>query len=93
MRTLKNKMYKFTISVSKRVYIDKLDDIVNKRNNRNHSTINMKPVNSKPRTYIDFCTENNDKDPKFQFGDHVRMSKYKSIFAKGTFQIGLKKFL
>ena len=44
MRTLKNKMYKYTSSVSKNVYIDKLDHIVHKYNDKYHSTIKMKPV-------------------------------------------------
>ena len=43
----------------------------------------MKPIGVKDNTHIDFCKENNDKDPKFQVGDHVRISKYKNIFAKG----------
>ena len=43
----------------------------------------MKPVDVKSSTYIDFGIENNEKDPKFQVGDQVRISKYKSIFAKG----------
>ena len=34
-------------------------------------------------TYIDLGKENNEKDPKFGIGDHVRISKYKNIFAKG----------
>ena len=42
IRTLKNKIYKYMISVSKNVYIDKLDDIVNKYNNTYHSTIKIK---------------------------------------------------
>ena len=41
----------------------------------------MKPVHVKDNTYIDFKKEVNDKDPKV--GDHVRISKYKNIFAKG----------
>ena len=40
-------------STSKNVYIDKLDDIVNKYNSIYHSTIKMKPVDLKPSTYID----------------------------------------
>ena len=44
IRTLKNKMYKYTSSVSKNVYIDKLDYIVHKYNDKYHSTIKMKPV-------------------------------------------------
>ena len=47
IRTLKNKIYKYMTSVSKNVYIDKLDDIVNKYNNKYHSTINMNPVDVK----------------------------------------------
>ena len=71
-------------SISKNVYIDKLDDIVNEYNNTYHRTIKMKPVDVKDNTYIDFKKEVNDKDPKFKVGDHVRISKYKNIFAKGT---------
>ena len=71
------------ISVSKNVYIDKLDDIVDVHNNTYHRTINMKPVDVKDDTYIDFKKEVNDKDSKFKVGDHVRISKYKNIFAKG----------
>ena len=65
------------------MYIDKLDDIVNKYNNTYHSTIKMKPVDVKSNTYIDSSKEINDKDPKFKIGDIVRISKYKNIFAKG----------
>ena len=39
--TLKNKIYKYMTSVSKNIYIDKLDDIVNKYNNAYHSTIKI----------------------------------------------------
>ena len=51
-------------STSKNVYIDKLDDIVNKYNNT-YSTVKMKPVDIKSSTYIDFNKENNKEDPKF----------------------------
>ena len=44
IRTLKNKIYKYMTSVSKNMYIEKLDDIVNEYNNAYHSTIKMKPV-------------------------------------------------
>ena len=54
IRTLKNKIYKYMTSVSKNVYIDKLDDIVNEYNNSYHRTIKMKPVDVKDNTYIDF---------------------------------------
>ena len=62
---------------------DKLDDIVNKYNNINHRTIPMKPIDVKDNTYIDFGKEVNDNDLKFKVGDHVRISQYKNIFAKG----------
>ena len=69
-------------SISKNVYIDKVDDTVNEYNNRYHSTIRMKPVDVKSSTYIDFDVENNNKSPKFEIDDHVSPTKYKNIFAK-----------
>ena len=83
IRTLKTKIYKYMTSISKNVYIDKLDDIVDEYNNTYHRTIKMKPVDVKDNTYIDFKKEVNDKDSKFKVGDHVRISKYKNIFPKG----------
>ena len=77
IRNLKTKIYKYMTSICKNVYIDKLDDIVDEYNNTYHRTIKMKPVNVKGNTYIDFEKEVNDKDPKFQVGDNVRISKYK----------------
>ena len=62
-------------SVSKNVYIDNLDNMANKYNNTYHSTIEMKPVNVKLSTYVDFDKENNKEYPKFEVGDHVRISK------------------
>ena len=70
-------------SISKKAYIDKLDDIVNKYSNTFHRTIKMKPVDVKPNSYIDSSEEINYQDPKFKIGDIVRISKYKNIFAKG----------
>ena len=65
------------------MYIDKLDDIVNKYNNIYHNTIKMKPVDVKSNTYIDSNKEINDQHPKFKIGDTVRISKHKNSFAKG----------
>ena len=76
IRTLKNKIYKHMTSISKNVYIDKLDDVVNKCNNTYHRTIKMKPVDVKSSTYIDFDKENNKEGPKFKVGDHVKILKY-----------------
>ena len=67
-RTLKNKIYKHMNSISKNVYIDKLDDIVNEYDNTYHRTIKMKPVDVKIYIYIyiDSSNEVNDKDPNFK---------------------------
>ena len=70
-------------SVSKNVYINKLDDILNEYNNTHRRAINMKPVDVTDNTYIGFKKEISDKEPKFKFGDHVRISKNKNIFAIG----------
>ena len=83
IRTIKNKIYKHMTSISRNMYIDKLDDVVNEYNNTKHRTTKMKPTDVKDNTYIDFGKEINDNDPKFKVGDHVRISKYKNIFAKG----------
>ena len=61
-RTLKNKIYKYIASVYKNVYIDKLDDIVNKYNNTYYSTIKVKPLDVKSKTYIKSSKEINDKE-------------------------------
>ena len=60
--------------VSKNVYIDKFDDIVNEYNDPYHRTTKMKPI-VKDNTYIDYIKEVNDKDPKFKVVDHVRILK------------------
>ena len=54
IRALKYKVYKLMTSISKNVYIDKLDETLNKYNNTYHNTIKMKPVDVKNNTYIDF---------------------------------------
>ena len=82
IKTLK-KIYKHMTSISKNVYINKLDDIVDEYNHTYHRTIKMKLVDVTDDTYIHFEKEVNDKDPKFKVDDHVRISKYKNIFAKG----------
>ena len=84
IRTLKNKIYKYMTSIKcvQNMYIDKLDDIVNKYNNIYYRTIKMKPVDVKSNTYINSSKEISDEDPKFKIGDNVRKSKYKNNFAK-----------
>ena len=77
IRTLKNKIYKYMTSVSKNVYINKSIN-----NNTYHRTIKMEPIDVEDNTYIDFKKAVNDRDGKFKVSDHVRISKYKNIFAK-----------
>ena len=62
-------------SISKNVYIDKLDNIVKKYNNTYYTSIKMKPVGVKDNTHIGFKKEVNDKNYKFKVGDHVSISK------------------
>ena len=70
-------------SISKNVFIDKLDDIVDEYNNTYHRTIKMKSTDVKDNTYVDSVQKVNGKDPKSQVADRVRISKYKNIFVKG----------
>ena len=70
-------------SISKNVYIDKLDDIVREYNNTYHTTIKMKPINVENNAYTNFFFKKvNDKNLKFKIGDHLKISKYKNISAK-----------
>ena len=93
IKTLKNKIYKYMTSVSKNVDINKLDNIVDEYNSTYHRTIKMKPIDVKDNTYINIDKEVNDNDHKFKVGDHVKISKYKNIFAKGCSQNWSEKVL
>ena len=70
-------------AISENVYFDVLDDMVDKYNNTVHKTIKMKPIDVTGDSYAKYNENSNKKDPKFKVGDHVRISKYKNIFAKG----------
>ena len=70
-------------AISKNVYHDALDDIVNKYNNTVHSTTEIKPIDVTDDSFAEYNEETNKKDPKFKIGNHVRISKYKNIFANG----------
>ena len=84
IRTLKNKIFKHMTAISKNVYFDVLDDIVDKYNNTVHRTIKMKPIEVTGDYYAEYNEDpSNKKNPKFKVGDNVRISKYKNIFAKG----------
>ena len=73
IRTIKNKIYRYITSISKNLYIDKLDDIGNEYNNTYDTTIKMKPIDVKDNTYINTDKEVNDKDPKSKLADYVRI--------------------
>ena len=70
-------------AISKSVSFDMLDNIVNKYNNSVHRTIKMKPIDITPDLYAKYNEDFNKKDLKFKVGDHLRISKYKNLFAKG----------
>ena len=83
IRTLNNKIFKHMTTISKNVYIGSLNNIVNWYNNTVHRTIKMKPIDVTNDSYAEYSEDFNKKGPKFKVNDHVRMSKYKNIFAKG----------
>ena len=83
IRTLKNKFFEHMTAISKNVYFDVLDYIVNKYDTTVHKTIKMKPVDVTDDSFVEYNEESNKKDPKFKVGDLVKISKYKNIFAKG----------
>ena len=80
-------------AISKNVHFDVLDDIVNKYNNTAHRTIKMQSIDVMGDSHAEYNEDFNKEDPKFKVGDHVRISKYKNIFAKDVLQIDQKKFL
>ena len=86
IRTLKNKIFKHMTAVSKNVYFNVLDDIVNEYNNIVYRIMKMKLTDVTSDSYAEYNEDSNEKDPKFKVGDHVRISKYKNIFAKGYTQ-------
>ena len=93
IRTLKNKISKHMTAISKNVYFDVLDDIVDEYNNTYHKTIKMKPIVVRDDSFAEYNEESNEKAPKSKVGDHVRISKYKNIFSKDMLLIGVKKSL
>ena len=74
IRTLGNKIYEYMTSISKNVYTDKLDVIVNKYNISYHRTVKMKPVDIKPSIYTDFNKENYKEGVKFKVDDNFGIS-------------------
>ena len=83
IRTLKHKIFKHMTAISKNVYVDVSDDIVKKYNNTIHRTIKMKPIDVTDDSFAEHNEESNKRNPKLKVGDHVRIFKYKNIFARG----------
>ena len=83
IRTLKNKIYKHMTAVSKNVYFNVLDNIVDIYNPAFHNTIKMKPIDVKSNSYAEYNINSNKKDAKLKIGDDGRISKYKNVFTKG----------
>ena len=86
IRTLKNKIFKHMATVSKNIYFDVLDNIVNKYNNTVDRTRKMKAIDITSDSYAEYNEDSNETNPKFKAGNRVRISKYKYIFAKGYTQ-------
>ena len=82
IRTFKKSNLQVYDSISKNAYFNVLSDIVDKYNNTYHKTIKMKPIDVKNDSFAEYNKESNEKDPKFEAGDHIRISKCKNIFAK-----------
>ena len=90
IRTLKNKIFKHITAISKNVYFDVLDDIVNKCNNTVHKTIKMKPIDVTDDSYAEYNEDSNKKDPKKIM---LEFQNTKIFFLKDMLQIGRKKLL
>ena len=84
--TLKNKIFKHMAAVSKNIYFDVLDDIVNKYNNTVHRIIKVKPID------VTYDENSNAAKPKLKVGDHVRFQNTKTFLLKDTPKIGQKTF-
>ena len=83
IKTLKNKIYKHMTAISKNVYFDFLNGTVDKYNKTYHRTIKVTLIDVKSDSYAEYNVDSNEKEPKFQAGDHVIISKYKNIFPEG----------
>ena len=87
--TLNNNIFKHMTAVSKNVYFDELDDIVNKYIN----TVQMKTIDAITDFYAKYNEDSNENKPKFKVGDHVRISKYRNIFSKASTKNWSKEIL
>ena len=90
IRTLKNKIFKHVTAISKNVYFDVLNDIVNKYNNKVHKTIKMKPVDFTDDSYAEY---NEKKILNLKLVTTLEFQNMRTFLLKDILQIGLEKFL
>ena len=93
IRTLKNKIFKHMSVISKNVYFDFLDDIVNKYNNTVHRTITMKPIDVTSDSYAEYNENSNKKILNLKLLTMLKFQNTKTFLPKDTLQIVWKKFL
>ena len=98
IRTLKNKIFKHMTAISKNVYFDVLNDIVNKYNNTVHRTIKMKPIEVTDDYYAEYNENSmelhsNKKILNLKLVAMLKFQKIKTFLLKDILQIGQKKFL
>ena len=93
IRTLKNKIFNHMAVISKNVYFDVLDDIVNKYNNTVHRIIKTKPIDVTGDSYAEYNENLIKKIPNLKLVTMVEFQNIKTFLLKDTLQIGQKKFL
>ena len=93
IRTLRNKIYKYMISISKNMYIDKLDDVVSKCNNRYYITIKSEPAHVNSSHILILRTKIIAKVLNLKLVIMLEYQNIKIFLQKAVFEIVLKKFL
>ena len=93
IRTLKNKIFKHMTAISKNIYFDLFDDIVNKYNNTVYRNIKMKRIYVTSDSYTEYNENSNKKDPKFRLVTMLKFQNTTTFLLKDMLQIGQKKFL
>ena len=93
IRISKNKICKLMTSISKNVYVDELDDTVDKYSNTYHTTFKMKPVDAKSKHILTLVKISLIKILNLKLVILLEYQNKKIFLQKVTLQIGLKKFL
>ena len=93
IKNLKYNIYKHMTADSKNVYLDVLNNLVDKCNNIFHRTMEMKPIDVKSDSYAEHNVDSNEKDPKYKVGDNVRNSSKNFFLLNDILQISQKKSL